>query len=243
MKTKLSKTDWLQLGLAGILTLATGAIWGLRPTLANRLLEEFPTEITGAKEIKKYKLWDADKTLVHIRQKHAAADIENMTGSEIRQVVYVQGNIYEILEELTSQYGGDVFYEGNWKENHDLEYGNGMPDLEHVFRSREHNLLYGAELLLFNEGKISLIPAETYEGYTLPKVARDSGEVDFSLTFDRRENEVLEIVSESQYPINIVTFGGAHFFGDNILEWNKQNPDKRYSLIEITPESYDEKFE
>jgi len=73
---------------------------------------------------------------------------------------------------------------------------------------------------------------------------------------DDREDFILESVVKNHDPIGIVVYGGAHAWGgrdsfgknysldgrmsyrDNIAEWNKKNPDKKFSLIEIIPKTY-----
>ena len=80
---------------------------------------------------------------------------------------------------------------------------------------------------------------------------------DFSI-FDGREDFALQKLAEYGDPISLVQFGGAHAWGgkescgdgyslkgrpsskDNIAEWNKQHPDKKFALIEILPEGYED---
>src|SRR3989344_5488036 len=68
---------------------------------------------------------------------------------------------------------------------------------------------------------------------------------------DGREDGVLKVVSEHNSPIIVLVYGSNHSFGgkqsfpsydydrrtvpnkDNIYEWNQENPDKMFSLIEI----------
>ena len=74
---------------------------------------------------------------------------------------------------------------------------------------------------------------------------------------DGREDFVLQKLAEYGDPIFLVQFGGEHAWGgeescgqsyslgeermsskDNIAEWNRQNSDRKFALIEITPEGY-----
>ena len=72
--------------------------------------------------------------------------------------------------------------------------------------------------------------------------------------FEDREDILLELIAKDKKNENlmqIVIYGEDHVFGgkkscgkdysrtstkDNIYEWNKKNPDKKFSLIEIFPE-------
>jgi hypothetical protein len=83
------------------------------------------------------------------------------------------------------------------------------------------------------EGKIKEIPAETKKG--LDNATRYGTD---KTVLEDRENIALEIISKSKNPLDILIYGGAHQFGDNINEWNEKNPGKKYSLIEVTPENY-----
>ena len=54
---------------------------------------------------------------------------------------------------------------------------------------------------------------------------------------DARENALLKIISNYNEPLSITTYGANHNFKDNIEAWNINNPDKKFSLIVITPKS------
>lgn len=74
----------------------------------------------------------------------------------------------------------------------------------------------------------------------------------FNSIRENRENIFLNIASKQENPLVVVTYGAKHAWGgkfscgknysrgidsicDNIWEWNSNNPDKKFSLIEITP--------
>lgn len=103
---------------------------------------------------------------------------------------------------------------------------------------------------LYFEGRIQLRPAEKM----------DTGEIDLDdeeAVNDLRENSLLEIISEYGDTVAVTVFGGGHAFGgpescgqgydmtgrksyrDNIAEWNKMNPSRKFSLIEVVPASYE----
>ena len=232
MTNKIPRRDLLKMGLAGAgaLVLSAGGIWHYqKPTLANRLLEEFPTNIHGAKEVKKYEIKGANKTLVHVRQAHIN---EGITSDQRDYVAKVQGDIYQILAFLNIHKKISEVYVEGLTENHE---GDSNPDLS--FYNIKTGEIIDAPKLLEVEGTIRLIPAERYESH-LRALSRNAITKDI---FDARENIALDVISRNQNTLNVLVYGGLHWFGDNINEWNKQHPDRKYSLIEITPESYREK--
>jgi hypothetical protein len=253
MTNKISRRNFLKYGagaaLAG-LTFSRAGLWlfndfrGSNQTLANKLLDEFPTEIPGARSINKQKILDADKTLVHIKQVHNNLEISPV---ERDYVIGVQKDIYQILNHLhETQRIDEVYSEGNFEGK--MEYLVQHPelvDLTNINLSLEDKYLQGAEYMLQEEGKMKVIPAETMEGNFLAQDAvkdYENGLITLEerdrLIFDVREDSALKLISKNPNPLNVMLYGGAHNFGDNINQWNSQHPDQKYSLIEITPESY-----
>ena len=58
---------------------------------------------------------------------------------------------------------------------------------------------------------------------------------------DPREDALLEnLVKEKSSGRFVVVFGGAHNWTNNIIEWNQRNPHYKFSLIEITPNTYND---
>ncbi|MBD3247013.1 hypothetical protein GF378_00130 [Candidatus Pacearchaeota archaeon] len=51
------------------------------------------------------------------------------------------------------------------------------------------------------------------------------------------ENALLNIAAEENNPFALTVYGSKHNFKDNIEQWNKKYPDKKYSLIEVTPKN------
>ena len=82
----------------------------------------------------------------------------------------------------------------------------------------------GADILLAMENKLNLLPAETKKAY-------DNGDM------NAREDALLQIVSKENNPLELTVYGAKHNFKDNIEKWNKENPNNKYSLIEITPKN------
>ena len=122
------------------------------------------------------------------------------------------------------------------------------------------------------EGKIKQIHAEKFSSYRVKadrelflKSGSKPDEAIWGLlrvqanwlygVYETREDSLLKIISETQDPISVAVYGGAHAWGgresfsnyfydlrqgtkDNIAKWNKEHPDKKFSLIEIVPKNY-----
>jgi hypothetical protein len=83
----------------------------------------------------------------------------------------------------------------------------------------------------------------------------ESGPVESFERADKREDAVLSRVAQDEDILKICVYGAGHLFGgaessgahyrkgvsleDNIAGWNNSNPSKKFSLIEITPSSFD----
>lgn len=80
----------------------------------------------------------------------------------------------------------------------------------------------GGHNLLAVKDKLKILPTEKLETY----------ETDNS---NLREDALLEIISQGKNPFELAVYGSTHDFNDNIRKWNIKYPDKKYSLIEITP--------
>lgn len=115
-----------------------------------------------------------------------------------------------------------------------------------------YDLIYlGADFKLALEKKLELLPAEEKEVYkkasemadNAEKEASDSKKAeefakllsDDSLIKKGREDAVLEKLIQQKNPLALVVYGKAHDFRDNVEEWNRRNPRRTISLIEITP--------
>lgn len=293
----------------GLLGLIGGGFYLLnKETEANRLLREFPNEISGAREVRKYKTGGAKYCLVHIKQIHYVRFIKEESMKEVREV---QTDIYNIVSELVNRgltsdiYGEGVVDEefekkiitdrkgsdeillksfekyrnirlGNYNEainilelelrdeskinskypniNEAESYKNDLKqriiklkklkDEEKELRSETEKSmnLYksnkSALEKLVEEGKIKLFAAETYDANYKGILAK-KGDSDYeNKVLDDRENVLLDIIGQRDLVFNVVVYGGAHNFLDNIEKWNIKNPDKKFSLVEIFPKYY-----
>ena len=329
MTNKISRRKFLQYGVGALagLTLGTGGLHLFNDyqqrnqTLANKLLDEFPDEIPGAREVEKQKVIGADKTLVHVRQQHLTTRTEE-GDEEWKRTEAVQNDIYEILSYLISEKDLKKVYrealipehmeiislaadlEGRFREiSASLQKSTGafadfyqkriasieeeLKDEDQIrigaflrfgedpqgitnyraelfeelsdFKTKsldlknestpyvaEYEIVDGAADKLYLEGKIEILPVETMEanllaGFVAEDVVNgekvDARKHDF-IVMQKRENIALEIIAKNSDALNVMIYGGAHYWGDNINSWNSQNPNQKYSLIEITPESY-----
>ena len=273
-----SRRNFLRNGLfgAGVLALSAGGIWyNQRETLANKLFDDFPNEITGAREVEKHKIIDAEKTLVHVRQVHVIDGVmpleevlsdEEHTKEEkrgyaknivnrFREISDCQKDIYSILDYLIQNNGlKEVYSEGVSLDTEDkvTSMARELCDLEieRIFslgyfgdkldeKTRKLlQLIPGADRNLAARGKIKIKGCETDSLNNLTQMAMNVDRKLYEEGNNLRENTALELISRNKTPLNVLVYGGAHQFGNNIDEWNEQHPDKRYSLIEVTPKSY-----
>lgn len=209
-----------------------------KDSLANKLHREFPSDIPGARKVEKLpNLKGAKKCLVHIRQAHKGIGISD---DEKEYVINVQKDIYSILSHLNLHHGvSEVYNEGNFVRDDEfdifLAFHPGVKQLTEIRKDLEgeERFLEGAEVVLANEGKISLNPGETIQKHYDAMRERN-----YENIFVGRENTALGLISLSANPLDILIYGGLHYFGDNIYQWNKDNPDQRFTLIEVTPKSY-----
>lgn len=116
---------------------------------------------------------------------------------------------------------------------------------------------------LNKEGKIVILPFEDFFHSSainkIRKKAEDEKDPNrgayLLASSDMRDEKFIERVGQTESPLIIVVLGGGHEFGgrtsfpdyqflgraelgDNIDKWNRENPDRRFSLIEVTPEGY-----
>ena len=106
------------------------------------------------------------------------------------------------------------------------------------------------------EGKVEERGFEDIRNYRIAMMAKDEGFITADTVYDPRENSFIERAVKHDDPMMITVLGGDHAFGgeesfgdryeafsnieneDNVATWNKNNPDRKISLIEITPVNY-----
>lgn len=113
----------------------------------------------------------------------------------------------------------------------------------------------GGAAVLWKEGKIRVKATEKFGLNEYPDLVANYLREPVSMS-EEREDYVLMSVANNGDSIALVVYGGDHIFGgkktcgknynleermflrDNIYEWNKRNPDRKFSLIEVVPKSY-----
>jgi DNA repair exonuclease SbcCD ATPase subunit len=134
---------------------------------------------------------------------------------------------------------------------------------QEINKNKEERFKYSAVNKLVYEGKLKVIAAETLYHNMLGEIfIEEEGDwkkdvEKIKKVVDDREDVLLKIIDSRANTMNVSVYGGAHAWGgndsfgdeyslsnrisvkDNIAEWNKKHPDRKFSLIEITPESYD----
>jgi hypothetical protein len=122
-------------------------------------------------------------------------------------------------------------------------------------QSEEETVLYGALLKLGAEKKLKILPSEKRRKPYKHLKLKDK----IHTVLDLREDAFLEIAAGQKHCLVYVIFGGTHAWGgktscgkeydlsgrlsekDNLAVWNAANSDKKFSLIELTFKSYNER--
>jgi len=104
---------------------------------------------------------------------------------------------------------------------------------------------------LYVEGRLDIVAAETYEAnakagikfyeYILETVKKGKALPMPKEVTEDREDILLDFVSRQEDPVAVTKYGGFHDWSDNIPKWNEAHPDKKFSLIVVTPQSYVER--
>ncbi len=102
-------------------------------------------------------------------------------------------------------------------------------DVERVFARS------GALEKLAKEGIFEMKGSEEEDANIRAGIALERGETKSRYVMDDREDIAISIIAENRQQTNILVFGYAHDFYDNILRWNQIHPDEKFAFIEITP--------
>lgn len=235
--------------LAGIVGLGTYLQFG-RPSIegvVKREFDSFPTEIEGAKSVKKYETEGAKYCLVHVRQSHGGF----YSQASESEVTAVQNDVYNILSHLVESKGlKEVYLEGIDSKSDDLiTLANIKKIYNNILDAKKQtemkNKLDNAVLKLFCEGRLNIKPAEKHEIYTAMNKAFSSkadfnkpySHPDTTLMWDNREDALLDILTKDDTRVAVTIYGGSHYWLDNVQRWNMLHPEKKFSLIEVTPEN------
>jgi hypothetical protein len=165
--------------------------------------------------------------------------IINKTQKNILDIMYYFKENYQTNESFAEVASRDIT-----SEESDAYYNKILESLKksgffyEEFRNGEvdsYKYIPGAELILSGLGEMKLLETESYE---LNDLSWNSEKPE--KYFDSREDYVLNKISQKNSPLCLLIYGGGHNFRNNIKKWNKTNPEKKFSLIEITPENYPE---
>lgn len=200
----------------------------------------YDANIPGAKTVEEYPVDGAPYKLIHVRQAHVNGVISEQYLRDLHE------NIYKTLDYLVDKEKvKEVYCEGVVKETEENENKGAkeMADLVNNQRIRDRILGTGASArLLAMEGRIKIKAAEREETYYK---AVEQAEIGKTADYDKivledREDALLDILkSEENKNTFVVLYGGGHNWLNNVQEWNERNPDKRFSLITITPKLFD----
>ncbi|MCH7568680.1 MAG: hypothetical protein IIA87_04635 [Nanoarchaeota archaeon] len=167
------------------------------------------------------------------------------------EVINVQKNIFQSLIYLQKEIGlGETRVEG---VHRDYEEEKLMDHINLIYaevinkgyftkeeaEEKEVVFLGGAAHMLWSRGMIDIKPAETKEANLKAlEVFLDSN----SSASERekyskkiREDVFLDLVDAGGERYSVVVYGALHDWRDNINEWNRDNPDNKFSLITMTP--------
>jgi len=187
------------------------------------------------------------KTIVHLKQRHIS--IAYSLGNSVKSVVKSQDKIYNYIVENNIK---ELYVEGLVPEMLIVYKIGKLEGFKYSFSvdKLEPDKPYTPEDLvklgyrpawsrLVAEGRVKVLPLERVDRYmkaleTLAdRINGDATKEDFRDTSNHRENGMLEDLVKDQNKKVYVLLGGAHDFKDNIREWNRNNPDKSYGLIEV----------
>lgn len=251
--------------------------YGQTSTEAERALTQFPDTILGAARVEKYPVKGAKQVLVHLKNVHDGAYGQGRLPTN--HVVYPymlqgQNEMYQILTNLITKLNIDAVY---------CE-GQVMDDFARDSIASERGLVVNIEKKNLEEYAANRYKTDVIARVMLTKNIHTRGSessealnkghevvleenvtlgryVEYAV--DKREDAVLERLSERQEPLKLLVYGGGHLFGgtntcgakyreemsrsndsldrvtykmnrDNIAEWNAAHPKQKFSLIEVT---------
>jgi len=209
-----------------------------------------PNNIPGVACVSFHTTQGSKYCLVHILQKHWSND-KVMLQEDVNEVIDTQQDIHDMLSYLMDNHGLKQVYAERDREEIELQLEDirilkHCPDYTH-----RRGLLKGADFLLAFDRGLRLLPGETLETSReakefyrrLKNGERVTDEEYKRIVFENREDALLEIISASDDPLAVTVYGGLHDWMDNIKRWNKDNPDKMFSYIRITPIHYPTEIE
>ncbi|MFT4310978.1 MAG: hypothetical protein ACMXYC_05095 [Candidatus Woesearchaeota archaeon] len=199
-----------------------------------------------------------DQQEINIDAKLAQSqEVRDQVKAQIVHTSKVQKDIFDLFRYTVSEHGIDQIYVENFTSDNihvlqnmtedDFNYNMytllGTRIFDEEYKNNEldsFGYYLGAYTIASIGGLITPKAAECIDirrqiDRTIPSDIKMS-DLETIASFDElRENATVRLLED---PINIVVYGGAHCFKNNIDEWNAQNPQTPYSLIIVTPTSY-----
>jgi hypothetical protein len=221
-------------------------------------IEKSDYMVDGVESVERYSVSGSDTTLVHVRQRHYHPLVIE---EEIKQnTIDCQNDIIDMFQNIEGK--EDVLVEGNSSYRDHLEFERfelqryrgfheqGVnfvnDDVMEIMENRvkyieetlekgridEYGRVSATDILSYN-GEINIHDAETDELNEKRSMENGLGEWN-----EKTEDYVVERAA-SMGGVVYTVFGGAHSFRNNIDDWNEANPENKVSLVEITPETYE----
>lgn len=112
---------------------------------------------------------------------------------------------------------------------------------EQIAKDKEWLELHAVDRLEKDKG-LKVVGAETVKSNIhASEIAETADYATHSkVVMENREDIALKIAAIRGLDVSWCLYGAAHNFRDAIRRWNKKNPDKMFSLLEITPEANSE---
>jgi hypothetical protein len=219
-----------------------GLMAGLASTLigcgteADKLVDDFLLDSYSAGEVVKYPHSGSKYVLVHLKGPHEVVPWDQSYGtpealawdSYIRPLKIEEG---KVVEEIVDDYSLEgIYLEGSFVKDGMTERLS--QEVLCDFRARtmvRQAMKYGVDELLFECGAVPTLK------YMYPSESIEARKT----STEAREDLLLELVAERGNQLALTTFGSGHSWANNIENWNVENPDQKFSLIEVTTRSYD----
>lgn len=210
----------------------------------------FSEEIPGSQSVKFYEAVKAPYTLVHVRQKHDGGILPEKYLRDLHTSIYQTLAYFADKKQISNIYAEGVFPENAREKNEGVDlfreiYRTLSKEEQQRFRDSFLEDASSATVLSFERerGAIKIRAAEDAETY-LKALETEHSSNDYNrLVREDREDVLLNMLARENPLTNqphmfVTVYGGGHDWTNNVQNWNKAHPDKRFSLIVITPKLY-----
>ena len=203
-------------------------------TPAEDIVDDFPTEIPGARSVIPYEVDGAKYVLAHVKLLHSAAKGKLGPAQAAildAEVEKVGKDIEKTLGFLTDEYSLTGYYpEGGFTDEgveERLAYSDRInPGVVELVANGKR----GVSRIWFGINQPTL-------QYQFPSEVRaDRQNEDW---VEQREDRLLELITARDDPLAVTIYGGGHEWKNNVDAWNTIHPDAKVALIEIFPSHFD----